>query len=464
MKSTNCVSQFVFFMPSFFLLLQRVHDRVHDLPMKLNYSEPKIYTGGVDITAWSKLSAKAKKEALLKKWYIYYSYRNPNTGKLERQTNIKAGVNLYKDKKSRYHILIQLKESLEFILKNGYNPYEDNTSLAEFVENLLSSEQKETKKKNTVQKENQIVIKKEPEHPTYSIKSSFELALQTKSNVLNATSYQNFKGRINRFSKWLNKQNIDPKGDISIITKKIVIQYLNIVLQNSSARNRNNTRTDISSLFQTLEDNEIITDNFVKKINVLKSTPERNKTYTSTEQKEIFKYLKEKEPVLHLFVQFVSYNYLRPVEVCRLKIGDIDLIDKKISVRAKNKPVKTKIIPNILIEQLPDISKMDKNHYLFTPTKIGGEWDTKENNKRNYFSKQFKKVKDHFGLGKDYGLYSFRHTFITKLYKEMAKTATPFEVKSKLKLITGHATMDALELYLRDIDAVLPDDYSKLLK
>jgi len=46
----------------------------------------------------------------------------------------------------------------------------------------------------------------------------------------------------------------------------------------------------------------------------------------------------------------------------------------------------------------------------------------------------------------------------------MAKTATPFEVKSKLKLITGHMTMDALELYLRDIDAVLPEDYSKLLK
>ena len=339
--------------------------------------------------------------------------------------------------------------------------------MEEFVENLLSSEQseqKETKKKNTVQKESQIVIKKEPEHPTYSIKSSFDLALQTKSNVLSATSYQNFKGRINRFSKWLTQQKIATKGDISIITKKVVIQYLNTVLQNSSARNRNNTRTDISSLFQTLEDNEIIENNFVKKINVLKSVPKRNKTYTTTQQKDIFKYLEEHHTILYLFVQFFSYNFLRPVEVCRLRVGDIDLIDKKLYVKAKNKVVKIKIIPNILIEQLPDISKMDKNHYLFTPTKIGGEWDTKENNKRNYFSKQFKKVKDHFDLGKDYGLYSFRHTFITKLYKEMAKTATPFEVKSKLKLITGHATIDALELYLRDIDAVLPEDYSKLLK
>ncbi|WP_227805873.1 hypothetical protein [Algibacter lectus] len=45
----------------------------------------------------------------------------------------------------------------------------------------------------------------------------------------------------------------------------------------------------------------------------------------------------------------------------------------------------------------------------------------------------------------------------------MAKTASPFEVKSKLQLITGHSTMKALEQYLRDIDAALPSDYSKLL-
>jgi integrase len=132
-------------------------------------------------------------------------------------------------------------------------------------------------------------------------------------------------------------------------------------------------------------------------------------------------------------------------------------------VRAKNKPVKIKIIPDILIKQLPNLSKLNKDDFLFTPTKIGGIWDTKENNKRDYFTKQFKKVKDHFGLGKDYGLYSFRHTFITKLYKEMAKKHSPSIVKSKLKLITGHATDEALELYLRDIDAELPEDYSKLL-
>ncbi|MCL7765032.1 site-specific integrase [Polaribacter sp. Z014] len=451
-------------MSSYYLLLQKVHEKVHDSTMKLNYSEPKIYTGGVDINSWSKLSFKEKKDALSKSWYVHYSYRNPTTGRLKRQPNIKGGANRYRDRKSRYHILSILKESLEYVLSEGYNPYEDNSSLAEFIEKKLLNKNKEVKTTKTVVKEIQPSKKTEIIKTIYPIEKAFKLVLKIKLQVQSKNSYSNFNSRINRFEKWLKNEKIDSKEDINSITKKTVIQYLNSVLHSSSARNRNNTRLDLSSLFQTLVDNEIIQRNFVSEINVLKATPERNKTYTNTQQEDIFKYLKQSNEILYLFVQFVSYNYLRPVEVCRLKIKDIDLTDKKLYVRAKNKPVKIKIIPDILIKQLPDLTKLDKDDFLFTPEVIGGKWDTIENNKRNYFSKQFKKVKDHFGLGKDYGLYSFRHTFITKLYKEMAKTATPLEVKSKLQLITGHADMKALEMYLRDIDAVLPDDYSNLLK
>lgn len=450
-------------MPSFYLLLQRVHDIVHDSPMKMKYSDPKFYTGGVDISNWSKLSSKTKKEALLKNWYVYYSFRNPETGKLVRQTNIKAGVNTYKNKKDRLYILNKIKKGLIILLQKGYNPYQENEGLIEFFEKQLSTkEEKITDVTSSSKKE--IKSDKNNTLPTHTIEDAFNLGLKIKSKVQSATSYKNFNGRINRFKKWLEEQNIKPKDDISSINKKNVIQYLNSVLQTSSARNRNNTRTDISSLFQTLEDNEIIKDNFVKKINILKSTPERNKTYTPTELNEIFDYLKNTNNILHLFVQFVSYNFLRPVEVCRLKVGDIDIIDKKIYVRAKNQPVKIKIIPSIIIDQLPDLKKLNQNDFLFTPNKIGDQWDITENNKRDYFTKQFKKVKDHFGLGKEYGLYSFRHTFITKLYNEMSKSYSPFEAKSRLMLITGHKRMEALELYLRKIDAILPEDYSNLLK
>jgi hypothetical protein len=46
----------------------------------------------------------------------------------------------------------------------------------------------------------------------------------------------------------------------------------------------------------------------------------------------------------------------------------------------------------------------------------------------------------------------------------LEKGLNPFEAKSILMNITGHSTMSALELYLRDIDAKLPEDYSHLLE
>ncbi len=193
---------------------------------------------------------------------------------------------------------------------------------------------------------------------------------------------------------------------------------------------------------------------------MLKSTPERNKTYSNTLQQEIFEYMETHDPHLLLYVKFLCYSFLRPIEIGRLKVGDVDVVNRIITFKAKNSPVKTKIIPDILFKELPDLSKMDKNLDLFTPDTIGGVWDTEETHKRDYFSKRFKKVKEHFNLDKNYGLYSFRHTFITKLYNDFIKTMTQNEAKSKLMLISGHKTMDALDKYLRDIDAMLPEDYS----
>jgi integrase len=453
-------------MSSILLLLQKVHQTVHQtreiLPKK-TFSKPRIYTGGVDITLWNELSRNEQMIALSKDWYIYYKFIDDTTGKLKRMPNIKGGCNRYKNKKERIKILNHLRDALEFLLEKGLNPYLDpNLSLVELEES--SSSNNETTIIGSVPNspENSIItgpIKTEPLEAVMSIKEAFDYALKIKKKTLNETSYTNFAGRINRFRKAL-----DENAPITSLTRKQTNDYLNEILEKTSARNRNNSRIDLSSLFEVLANDEIIPENFIKKINTLKTKPERNKTYTPGMQQDIYSYLKKNDPILLLFIKFISYNFLRPVEVCRLKIGDLDISDKKLYVKAKNKPVKIKIIPEILIKDLPDLSTMNKDEFLFTPSKIGGEWIATENNRRDYFSKRFKIiVKDHFGLGSDYGMYSFRHTFITKLYRELRKTYSPFEAKSILMNITGHSTMAALELYLRDIDAELPEDYSHLI-
>ena len=66
-------------------------------------------------------------------------------------------------------------------------------------------------------------------------------------------------------------------------------------------------------------------------------------------------------------------------------------------------------------------------------------------NAPNGHSLEFKKK---FGLGKDYGLYSFRHTFISKLYNTFIKEMTPEEAESNIMSITGHTSKTALRKYL----------------
>lgn len=447
-------------MSNILLLLQRVHQTVYTLTEK-KYSEPKIYTGGVDIILWNQLSKEEQNTALIKDWYSYYKFIDGTTGKLKRMPNIKGGANRFKTKKERLIIFNQLRDSLEYFLEKGLNPYTDpDLTLLEYDKPSNNKTPVIVAPEFLV--EAVTIIEPEvniPEEPVLSIKEAFEYALKIKKKSLNDVSYVNYEGRINRF-----KKSLDENKPITSITRKITNQYLNGILENSSPRNRNNSRIDLSSLFEVLTNDEIIPENFINKINILKAKPERNKTYTPEMQMNIYSYLETNDPILLLFVKFICYNFLRPVEVCRLKVGDLDVKDKKLYVRAKNKAVKIKIIPEILINDLPDLSKLNKDHFLFTPHEIGAEWIATENNRRDNFSKKFKTVvKDHFKLGADYGMYSFRHTFITKLYRELRKNYSPFETKSRLMLITGHSTMTALEQYLRDIDAELPEDYSHML-
>ncbi|QYJ68283.1 tyrosine-type recombinase/integrase [Flavobacterium litorale] len=457
-------------MSKIFLHLLKVHDLVHDsdinspktLLQKKNFSVPKIFTGGVNILLWSKLSEAEKRKALSKSWYIYYSFRDIETGKLKRMPNIKGNANRLKTKSERIAYLVAMRDALEFLLEKGFNPNTDNN-----IEELLNNNKDSNALKadeNTIAmvKPDTIAISKNTiaTPKILSIKEAFDFGLNIKKNTIKAISYKNFELRIRKFRK-----SLDESKPITHITKKVINDYLNEILSKSSARNRNNTRADISTLFQVLEDNEKIPDNIVKRINILKSKPERNKTYTSEMQKDIYSHLEKKDPLLLLFIKFVSYNFLRPVEVCELKIKDIDTVEKKLYLRTKNKAIKIKILPDILMYDLPDLSQFDSDSFLFTPDGLGQAWATEPNNKRDYFSKRFNRVvKKYFNLSKDYGMYSFRHTFITKLYKEMRKTTSQFETKSKLMLITGHTTISALEKYLRDIDAELPEDYSDLLR
>ncbi len=425
------------------------YDLEYDLNKQRTYSEPKIYDA---------------KGNLSKRWYVYYSFRDPATGKLKRQTPIYGKANQYTTKGERLDVLTKYRRSLSRLLKRGFNPYQDNSTLLQPTDQQPAVQPVSQPAMQSAATRSKKPVAKPKKKKGTPVASALKTVMEQKQKTLSQSSYRNYIGTLKRFERWLKNQTPRVKY-IEDIDKKTVVGFLNYVLSKSSARTRNNVRADLSSVFSTLEDNELIPHNFVLKINVLHTRPERHKTYTQKQIDTITEYLQKEDPLLLLFVEFVSYNFLRPIEVCRLRLSDIDVNEQRLYVRAKNKAVKTKIIPDILMERLPPIASEAGDAFLFTPDGCGLPWNANETNRRDHFSKRYRNVvKKKFNLGKEYGLYSFRHTFITKLYRKMAENATPFEVKSKLMLITGHSTMTALEKYLRDIDAQLPEDYSGLLR
>ncbi|OAD46678.1 tyrosine-type recombinase/integrase [Polaribacter atrinae] len=526
------------------------HDLEHDSKVLPLFSAPKIYTANGDLS---------------KRWYVYFSFKDPETGKMKRMGNIYGKANNYKTKEARLTILTSYRKNLLFLLKKGFNPFVDNTLLhqklkdpflketpkkkvkeqvvkeegipsylndaiksaikeaieeqtivlggenevsvtesiangekvlstekqkadlspitksiakqeksiasglnnEDLVENVAIAENKEGGERAAIQNkkiadDNKTIAKVEDDG--ISITKTFDLALELKEKEVSERTISDYRRKSNKFIAWMEASYPDKKN-IKSIARKDIIEYLNTILLRTSARSRNNYRTELGSLFQVLKDNELVDENYIQSIPILTSKPKRHKTYSLEEQKKIFKYLEKEDPHLLLFIKFVSYCFIRPIEVCRIKIKDINIEERRIQYKAKTSAKKTKIIPDILWEVLPDLSKLDKESYLFTPKAIGAFWDAKEINRRDHFSKRFTSVvKEQFGLTEDHGVYSFRHTFISKLYRKLREKATPFEAKSSLMLITGHTSMVSLEKYLRDIDAELPEDYSKLFE
>ncbi len=166
-----------------------------------------------------------------KRWYVYYSYLDPVTGNMKRQAPITFGVNRnHKTKKDRIFHLKLIKRELEEILRDGFNPYEEEANFDKLK---------------------------------YSTNDALEFALSQKKNTLKRTSYRDYENRLSRFKLFLNSKGL-LYSSIQEIDKKTTNAFLNDILNKSSARNRNNTRVVFSALFGILEDNDIIQRNYIK--------------------------------------------------------------------------------------------------------------------------------------------------------------------------------------------------------
>jgi integrase len=391
------------------------------------YRNVKIYPAILTKKRSFSEAEKNKLTAKGKRWYVYYDFINPKTGEFKRQTPITEGINRnFPEFDDRLIAIKELRQAVLELLKDGYNPYEE------------------------------VVEDKQ-----YRIADALYFAVETKKNDVKLRTYDRYKGTVRVLEKWL-KKNGYANYDLKKANRKLLSEFLRHISQKSSNRTRNNYRGDLSALFSVLMQEDYISDNPAAKIKNLPTTEKRDPTYSDEQVKEILEYLEKNDILMHLFILMVSYMFWRPIELTRIQVKDINLKERLISEQTKTKGLKTKLIPQVLFPYLEEyLIGANPEDYLFTPTGPG-TWETK--NKRFYFTRRYAAIKKELGLDSHYTIYSFRHTMITKLYKNiLSEVGSEEKAKQIVGRITGH-TSKALEFYLHYIDASLPEDYSEYLK
>lgn len=416
-------------MSSFLMKISSVYSPVYFSELKkteLKYTTG-IYTGGVKIKEWSSATKEEKKLALSRKWYVWWSYRHPVSGKLVRQPNsIKGDANRKTSKVERMKILKLYRKSLIKFLENGYNPYDEDQEAKEF---------------------DHVITGKGPD----SIEFAFRKALSIKEKEVNKRTFKDYKYTVARLEKHLINIGI---SKIHEVRKEHVASFLS----QFKPRTSNNKKADLSPVFSVLSDQGLIKFNFVKELRNKKPPKNKKRIFTENEIAKITKLLKEQDPQLLMFIKLVAIMFWRPVENIRITIDEIDFDKRLMSVDTKTKNGKTKIIPNLILDSLKEFCK-DKETFLFYPEGMPN-WDISDEYKRNHFTKRFNRFRKKNNIDPELKMVSFRHTYITALYLELRKTMTVEEAIKHLSLITGHES-NAIKHYIVVNDLELPTDYSK---
>ena len=105
---------------------------------------------------------------------------------------------------------------------------------------------------------------------------------------------------------------------------------------------------------------------------------------------------------------------------------------------------------------------------LITPSGIPSIWDATDQQRRSTITRRFTRLKvkmseEGINLEKGDNIYSFRHSYITNLFRHLRtqENLSFNEAIKQLMPITGHDSESGLMNYIHKIDADIPKDWSE---
>jgi integrase len=339
-------------------------------------------------------------------WFVFYSYRNPKTGQMNR-FKISKGFKNLNEKQRRLHAQ-KLIEEYTKKLKGGWNPFDEEGVIYE--DHLQYA---------NIRK---VYGKQRKSNLTLRFFLS-EFAGELKSRVCKK-SYESYQSKIRLFAQWLDIKGIGD-NDISAITSDVILEFLDYLFteRHLSGRTIQKYGVNLRQFFKYLIKKKKIYNNPMPEMPRYPNTVD--KSARPIRQGDLVK-LKQAiintDPQLWLAIQMQFYCAIRPGnEMLNMRINWIDFDAGTITIpafenfngeyegRAKNRITETVVIPTQFLNELIHVyhlDKYDRDLFLFGPDRMPGERPMGKNTLRV----RFNKYRDALGLSKEYKLYSWKHT------------------------------------------------------
>ena len=254
------------------------------------------------------------------------------------------------------------------------------------------------------------------------------------------TSYRD-KSFLKAFKAYLSKEKLE-QLESPQIKKSDILNYLDGIRTKCNAVTYNNHLSWLKLVFNLMKSRDMVEKNPCEGINKLKTQQTKSIAFAPEHTKQLAQACKLQDTELYIFCMCVFYTFIRPIELRRLKVCQVDLEQRKINIlgsQSKNKKNEYVMIPDKLKDIFLESKFLErpKDDFLFSDYKT-------LHYSRNKFSVAFAKICKALDMPKNYSLYCWKHTGVVAYYRAGAKLKA-------IQMQCRHSSLDETNKYLKDL-------------
>lgn len=343
--------------------------------------------------------------------YVYFYVIDPQSvidGR-PRLKRIRTKFNDYKSAKERDAAALRFRDEINRKLSEGWNPLIDNDS-------------------------------KKSWSTTKSALESYERYLKKlyADGSIKARTIEDYQSRLKRLYEYMQHH---PLTYIHMMDRTYIEGYLEYlyVERGCLPRSRNNHLTWLTLLGNYFVGKGYLPVNPCNGIKNLKEGVKKRKALSESDRLRLFTWLERNDKAFLLACQMMYYTLIRPIELSKLRVGDIDLKLQTVFVSAeisKNRHDGVVTLPEVLVKTIQQLHIIDcpKNFYLFGEKFIPAE---KPLRKPNEFAKRWQKVRKELNFPDYYQFYSLKDTGITDMINKVGLNIAKDQARHSSVAITN---------------------------